>query len=273
MLDAETHRLIAQGRDGLVVFLTGAGISAESGIPTFRGPEGYWTEGSQNFAPMSLATQTAFSVMPDTVWAFYLYRRAVCLAATPNDAHRALVRAEHALGERFLIVTQNVDGLHFRVGHDPSRVYAIHGDILRMRCARGCHAATYAIPDAIGTAFAKGHVLTDRERARLVCPSCGGRARPHVLWFDESYDEPRFRYDSTMRAASRCTLLVVIGTTGATTLPIRVGQTAHARRVPMIVVNPEPNPFSEMALDGVGAYVEGRAGEVVPHIVDALCLP
>lgn len=271
MLDERVRTLLERGRTGLVVFLTGAGISAESGIPTFRGPEGYWTEGSRNFAPMSLATQSAFASMPDTVWSFYLYRRAVCLAARPNVAHEALVRAEQSLGDRFLLITQNVDGLHFRVGHDPARIYAIHGDILRMRCARGCEAATYPIPHALGTSFARGHVLTDAERALLVCPRCGGRARPHVLWFDETYDEPRFRYESSLRAATRATLLVVIGTTGATTLPIRIGQIAHAQGTPIVVIDPEPNPFSEMARRGVGAYLEGSAGALVPAVVDALC--
>jgi NAD-dependent deacetylase len=269
-LDDAARTLIDEGRHGLVLFLTGAGISAESGIPTFRGPEGYWTEGSRNFEPMSLATQSAFRAMPDTVWAFYLYRRAVCLGAYPNVAHEALVRAERALEERFLVVTQNVDGLHYRVGHDPNRIFAIHGDILRMRCARECTGSTYAIPEAIGVDFAKGHVLTDAERALLVCPACGGGARPHVLWFDETYDEPRFRYESTMRAASRCSLLVVIGTTGATTLPIRVGQAALARRTPIIVINPDPNPFSDMARAGKGAYLSGRASELLPAVVDAV---
>lgn len=271
MLDARARSFLDEARDGHVLFLTGAGISAESGIPTFRGPEGYWTCGSASYEPMSLATQAAFRSKPDTVWAFYLYRRSVCLAAKPNVAHTSLVAVERALEGRFQLVTQNVDGLHYRVGHDPARIYAIHGDILRMRCARECTGDTYPIPDALGTDFAKGHVLSASERALLVCPACGGRSRPHVLWFDETYDEPRFRYESTMRAAMRCAVLVVVGTTGATTLPIRVGQAAASRGVPLIVINPEPNPFSEMAECGRGAYLEGRASELVPAVADALC--
>ena len=90
---------------GPIVFLTGAGISAESGIPTFRGPEGYWRIGSKNYQPESLATRAAFEQMPEEIWAWYLYRRAVCRAARPNAAHLALVAIEKVLGERFLLVT------------------------------------------------------------------------------------------------------------------------------------------------------------------------
>ena len=118
--------------------LTGAGISAESGIPTFRGPEGYWRVGSRNYRPMELATREAFERMPEEVWRWYLYRRAVCRAAAPNPAHRALVDAERRLGDRFLLVTQNVDGLHRRAGSDPARTFEIHGNIDLWRCADDC---------------------------------------------------------------------------------------------------------------------------------------
>ncbi|HVV49677.1 MAG TPA: Sir2 family NAD-dependent protein deacetylase, partial [Polyangia bacterium] len=101
---------------GPIVFLTGAGISAESGIPTFRGAEGYWRVGSRNYQPTEMAAAAAFARMPEEVWRWYLYRRGVCRAAAPNDAHRALVALERRLGARFLLVTQNVDGLHLRAG-------------------------------------------------------------------------------------------------------------------------------------------------------------
>ena len=116
----------ARAGSGPLVFLTGAGISAESGIPTFRGPEGYWTVGSREYRPEELATYEAFTRMPDEVWAWYLYRRGVCRAARPNPAHLALVELERALGDRFLLVTQNVDGLHLRAGHSAERVLQIH---------------------------------------------------------------------------------------------------------------------------------------------------
>src|SRR5688572_10403206 len=122
---------------GRVVVLTGAGISAESGIPTFRGPEGYWRIGSVNWRPEQLATFAAFTAMPQAQWAWYLYRRGVCLAARPNAAHRALVDLERALGERFRLVTQNVDGLHLRAGSSTTRTLQIHGNLHFARCARG----------------------------------------------------------------------------------------------------------------------------------------
>ncbi|HTL34091.1 MAG TPA: Sir2 family NAD-dependent protein deacetylase, partial [Kofleriaceae bacterium] len=108
-------------RDGHVLVLTGAGVSAESGIPTFRGKEGYWTVGAREYHPQELATHDAFERMPWEVWAWYLYRRGVCRAAEPNAAHQAIVRWDAALGARFGLITQNVDGLHRRAGSPAER--------------------------------------------------------------------------------------------------------------------------------------------------------
>src|SRR5690349_8293022 len=188
---------------GHAVVLTGAGISAESGIPTFRGREGYWTVGSREYHPQELATQAAFRAMPWDVWAWYLYRRGVCRAAAPNAAHAALVRLEDALGPRFALVTQNVDGLHRRAGS--RRVFAIHGDIDHMRCAAECVPTPWPIPDDV-PALARGEAVPEPVRAALACPRCGGPARPHVLWFDESYDEPRFFLDTARRLAAGAAL-------------------------------------------------------------------
>jgi NAD-dependent deacetylase len=135
-LSQDLAREIAASR-GLIVFLTGAGISAESGVPTFRGPEGYWRVGSRHYQPTELATAAAFAQIPEEVWRWYLYRRAVCRVAEPNAAHLALVEAERRLGERFLLVTQNVDGLHGRAGSSAARTYQIHGNIDFCRCAAG----------------------------------------------------------------------------------------------------------------------------------------
>ena len=142
-LPADLLRRIRES-EGPLVFLTGAGISAESGIPTFRGPEGFWRVGSRNYHPQEMATARAFSSMPDEVWRWYLHRRGVCRAAAPNAAHQALVQLDERLGERFRLVTQNVDGLHLRAGGDPARIYQIHGNIdlaaacegARRSCAR-----------------------------------------------------------------------------------------------------------------------------------------
>src|SRR5580765_1561727 len=136
----------ALDRPGGVVALTGAGISAESGIPTFRGKEGYWTVGSREYHAQELATQAAFREMPWEVWAWYLYRRTVCRAAAPNAAHHALVELDARLPDRFALITQNVDGLHRRAGSPDARTFPIHGDIDLMRCARDCVVDRWPIP-------------------------------------------------------------------------------------------------------------------------------
>jgi len=257
--------------DGLVLWLTGAGISAESGIPTFRGKEGYWRVGSRNYQPQQMATQAAFGQMPDEVWAWYLYRRGVCRLAEPNPAHRALATAEERSGERFLLVTQNVDGLHLRAGNTLDRTYQIHGNIDFMRCVRECLDAPVPVPDAIDVFWERGRPLTGPERDALRCPSCGSPARPHVLWFDESYDEENFRFQSSLEGAERASLVIVVGTTGATSLPMHIGNLAAAQDTPMLVINPEPNPFSELVeRTGKGVFLEGTAGHWVPQITDLL---
>jgi len=255
--------------DGSVVVLTGAGISAESGIPTFRGPEGYWQVGSRHYRPMELATNAAFSRMPDDVWGWYLYRRAVCRAAAPNGAHAALVELELGLGDRFLLVTQNVDGLHLRAGSTPARTYQIHGNIDFMRCARDCVGDLWPIPEALG-AWEKGQALGTVEKALLVCPRCGASSRPHVLWFDEYYDEERFRFQSSLRAVDRAAVLVVVGTSGATNLPTEMCHRAAERGAKLLVVDTEPTPFSALAERAAGAFLRGRATELVPVLCERL---
>lgn len=254
-------------RPGPIVFLTGAGISAESGIPTFRGPEGFWRVGSVNYRPEELATREAFERMPEELWAWYLWRRDVCRGAQPNAAHRALVQAERHLGDRFRLVTQNVDGLHLRAGNSLERTWQIHGNIDFMRCGADCCLDVWPLPDGLGD-WSKERRLSDHERALLRCPRCGARARPHVLWFDESYDEPRYRWDSSLDAAETASLLVVVGTSGATNLPMRMALTAAERDIPLVVVNADPSPFSTLARQsGHGAFLQGRAGEHVPALV------
>jgi NAD-dependent deacetylase len=269
MLAPPVRRLL--DTPGLILWLTGAGISAESGIPTFRGKEGYWRVGSRNYQPEEMATWASFQEMPEEVWAWYLYRRGVCRGAEPNAAHRALAAAERRGGERFLLVTQNVDGLHLRAGNTLDRTYQIHGNIDFMRCSRECLPAPVPMPEGVDVAWDKGRPITERELQALKCPSCGALARPHVLWFDESYDEANFRFESAIDAAQSASLLLVVGTTGATSLPMHIGTIAAQRGIPMIVINPEPNPFSALVQRTAhGTFLSGTAGQWVPEIVDAL---
>lgn len=272
MLPSAVEAIVARyADDGLVVVLTGAGVSAESGIPTFRGQEGYWTVGSRVYQPQELATLEAFEAMPDEVWAWYLYRRGVCRAAAPNAGHHALVALEQALGERMRLVTQNVDGLHRRAGSSEARLYEIHGRIDRMRCARECTPARDPIPAEVDVAWARGRALGALERGLLKCPRCGSPSRPHVLWFDESYDEERYFFLSASRAAAEAGLLVVVGTSGATTLPHRMVETVARAGRGLLVLNADPSPFSDRAEAlPSGAYWPTTSAAALPELVRAI---
>ncbi|UCE04292.1 MAG: RNA polymerase subunit sigma [Candidatus Latescibacterota bacterium] len=258
--------ILERARGARVVVLTGAGISAESGIPTFRGPEGLWTIGSREYQPQEIATWGFFERQPDAVWSWYLYRRSICQQAQPNAGHRALVDLETLLQDRFRLVTQNVDGLHLRAGNSAERTYSIHGNLDFARCAAEC--VNELVPMPLHGAWARGCTLGPREREALHCRHCGSWLRPHVLWFDETYDEPRYRYESSIGAVSDAALLIVVGTSGATTLPMQMGMIAANRGVAIIDVNPETNPFSRLA-QAAGVHVAGPAARVLPELVRA----
>ncbi len=136
--ESRLDRLSSILDSGNLVVLSGAGISAESGIPTFRGKDGYWVVGYREYQPQEMATRAMFGRDPEAVWAWYLYRRGLCRGAAPNRGHRALVDLERLLGDRFRLVTQNVDGLHIRAGNSPARTYQIHGSIDHARCGVAC---------------------------------------------------------------------------------------------------------------------------------------
>ena len=253
-------------RSGRVLVLTGAGISAESGIPTFRGSDGYWVVGSRNYMPQEMATREMFEQAPEEVWRWYLYRFGICGDARPNAGHEAITSLERALGDRFTLVTQNIDGLHRRAG--TQRVYCIHGDAAWVRCAAECGLGVVDLPPLVPRG---SEPLTSREREALTCRRCGGWLRPHVLWFDEYYDEEHYRMDSALRAAALADLLLVVGTSGATNLPMQIGQLAYRRGAALVDVNPEPNPFAELAERSAdGFFARGSACARLPAIVDAL---
>ena len=265
-------KLSSLHRVGNLVVLTGAGISAESGIPTFRGKEGYWVLGSREYQPQEMATRAMFTRDPPAVWAWYLYRRGLCRRAAPNAGHRALVDLEYLLGDRFRLVTQNVDGLHIRAGNSPVRTYQIHGSIDRARCADACSDEIWPLPEKLGLDKERGQALTADEEALLRCPRCSGWARPHVLWFDEYYDEQYYRFDSSIRAAASADVLLVLGTSGATNLPLQMGQCAMSTGALIVDINLEENPFSRLALANGGKFLRGKCGDVLPTVVDRIRL-
>lgn len=264
----QVEQRVSEARGGRVVFLTGAGISAPSGIPTFRGPEGYWTVGSRVYRPMELATMAAFREQPREVWRWYLHRKGVCNRAEPNAAHTALAELEAVLGSRFALITQNVDGLHLRAGNTLRRTFQIHGNTDYMRPLEG-PPGTFPIPSGLPT-IERDTPLDDATWARLVTPD-GRRARPHVLWFDEYYDEAHFKAESALAAAAAADLLVVVGTAGATNLPHQCVGEAVRRGAGLVDINLGANPFGELAARlPTGVSLREPAEEAVPRLVSLL---
>lgn len=271
MLPSELKTVLAKIAvgEGLITALTGAGISAESGIPTFRGKEGYWTIGSTEYHPQAMATFAMFREQPMEVWRWYLYRRGVCHRAEPNAGHLALAALEAMFDDRFLLITQNVDGLHLRAGNSLRRTYQIHGNIDFMRCADACTDEIFPLPAGFWLKT-KDDPLPQNVESVLRCPRCGGITRPHVLWFDEYYDETNYRFNSSLRAADRTALLLVVGSSGATNLPLQVAGLVGGHSGVIVDVNVQPNPFSEYAEDTGGFSLQSSASSVLPEIVSAL---
>ncbi len=238
-----------------ITFLTGAGISAESNIPTFRGPEGYWKVGSKNYHPQEMATYQMFRKKPEEVWVWYLYRMGICKRAFPNPGHMALVEFEKMFGDRFTLITQNVDNLHIRAGNSPRRTMQIHGNIFFMRCTTECKKRIYPLPEDI-EGKQKGDHLTEKDRRLLKCPDCSGPVRPHVLWFDESYDEMYYRLYSSLKAAGETDLLLVTGTSGATNLPNQIVAEVFRNKKPILDINIEQSPFSVPAVKSGGLFIQ-----------------
>ena len=253
-----------------ITLLTGAGISAESGIPTFRGPEGYWTVGSREYHPQEMATYRTFQTQPYEVWRWYLYRMGICAAAEPNPGHVAVEAMERSLPGRFTLITQNVDNLHLRAGNSPENTYQIHGNIFYTRCQADCGYGVQPLSEGL-TGKDRGDELSSEEKGLLVCPRCGSTLRPHVLWFDESYDELHYRFQSSLEAAARTDLLITVGTSGATNLPNQVAWLVYQNGGTILDINIEQNPFSEIAESSPGgAFIQGASAKILPEIAEIL---
>jgi NAD-dependent deacetylase len=267
LIEALARRLKSVDR---LTVMSGAGISAESGIPTFRGPEGYWTVGSQVYHPQEMATREMFDRQPREVWRWYLYRMGVCRRAAPNAGHRAVADLERLLGDRFTLITQNVDGLHLRAGSSPRRTLQIHGNVFFMRCADECSQTVYPLPAEV-PAKTPDESLTDAEAAMFCCPRCGGLTRPHVLWFDETYNEVHYRFQSALEAAAASGVLIIVGTSGTTNLPNQVARLAKSRGALVVDVNIEANVFTRLALaDDSGFFIQQPGASALPALVQSL---
>ncbi|MDD2465458.1 MAG: RNA polymerase subunit sigma [Desulfobulbus sp.] len=256
--------------DGKITVLTGAGISAESGIPTFRGPEGYWTIGSKVYQPQEMATFHMFCQMPDEVWKWYLYRMGVCGAADPNPGHLALVALEKYYGDRFTLITQNVDGLHLRAGNSLARTYQIHGNVFFMRCSLECSEAIYPLPESVRPK-SKEEKLTEADHKSLRCPLCGARTRPHILLFDESYNEHHYHFYSSLATARQTALLLIVGTAGATNLPNQVAREVYRNDGIIVDINIEPNTFSQLAQGTPhGFFIQESSATALPTLLEIM---
>jgi NAD-dependent deacetylase len=238
-----------------VLVLTGAGVSAESGIPTFRGKDGYW----RNLDPAKLATPEAFARDSKLVWEWYRERRQRIRNAQPNAAHGVIAKlAQHA--DEFLLVTQNVDDLHARAGFPKEKMVQIHGDIFVTKCSR----CEFAYPGRGGSP--EPPVASENDVDLPRCPACAALMRPGVVWFGEQlpWNELQ-RVENYLRRRS-CDLVIVAGTTATFGYIIDWALRARAPNGELIEVNPEETPLSRFATQ----LVREAAAIALPRIVDEI---
>ncbi len=224
-----------------VCVLTGAGISAESGVPTFRdAQEGLWAK----YDPLQLATPEAFEEDPSLVWQWYRWRRQLVAEAEPNPGHRALARMAE-LVPRFTLVTQNVDGLHQRAGS--TGVIEFHGNLFEDRC------------------FVEGCVIEDAGAADIpVCPRCGANLRPGVVWFGEAIPEDAL--NRSFAAAGDCDVFLSIGTSSLVYPAAGLGDIAQESGAVVAEINPQPTPRGQV----YDFSITANAGAALPKLVESL---
>lgn len=251
-----------------IVFLTGAGLSAESGLPTFRGGDGYWTEGSVNYTPQEVVTLAFWEHQPWIVWKWCQHLIQAVMKGRPNPGHDAITRIDRVLGDRCRVITQNVDGYHQAAGTDPAHVLQIHGDALQSRCGEDCQYPPVLLP-LPASVLAPEIDLTNTD---MRCTNCGGLLRPHALFFDETYNDELYNLRASLNAARRADLLVIVGTAGATTLPQEIVETVWDKGGIILDINPERDPFAEKAEER-GLYLPYTAGEVLPVLASLLVSP
>jgi NAD-dependent deacetylase len=224
-----------------VVALTGAGISAESGVPTFRGNEGLW----KKFKPEELANFDAFIRNPDLVWEWYAYRKKLIADVRPNPGHYALAEMEKLFRE-FVLITQNIDNLHRRAGS--TRVYELHGNIERNYCI-GC-----------GRRYRNNELASTASAPR--CVDCDGLIRPDVVWFGELL--PADQWELADQASRNAEVFFSIGTSAivypAASLPLA----AKENGAYLVEINAEVTPLSDTANESL----IGRAAEILPRLVE-----
>lgn len=226
-----------------VVILTGAGVSQESGLRTFRDAQtGLWAR----YKPEDLASPEAFARDPKLVWDWYAWRREAIKGVRPNPGHYALVEMEKRISE-FTLITQNVDGLHRFAGS--KNVLELHGNILKVRCSK-CGMFT--------------EEWGDDAEAVPVCEACGGLLRPDVVWFGEAL--PREQLESAVLAARSCQVFISIGTSGVVQPAASLAHAARNNGSVVVEINAEPTPLTPK----VDFAFHGRSGEILPALVKAV---
>jgi NAD-dependent deacetylase len=248
----------------LISIMTGAGISAASGIPTFRSGDGFWVVGSKNYTPQEIATLEMFRKNPVAVWEWYIYRKTQIMNAKPNEGHFALVRLEKKFANRFYIITQNIDGLHQKAGNSVAKILPIHGTFDSMRCAELCSSELFPFPNIKLT---RNENILENEIKLLKCPNCGEFARPNILWFDEFYNELFYKLDTALSVIENSGLLIIAGTSGSTNLPTTIAHNAIKKGILVIDINIEENYFSKI-LDNYenGFSIKGESSLVLNEI-------
>jgi len=240
-----------------IFVITGAGISAESGIPTFRGKDGYW----RNLDPAKLATPEAFARDPRLVWEWYRERRQRIRDAKPNAAHAAITRLS-MLTDEFLLLTQNVDDLHTRGGLPKEKMVQIHGDIFVTRCSRCDFSQTepaYGYSLLFMSASSENATIQKLDRFKrsssdemehrelLLCPECNTLMRPGVVWFGEQLDPRKIDIVEEFLAQGACDLVLVIGTTALFGYIADWAVRARGENGELVEVNPDETPLSSFA--------------------------
>ncbi len=225
-----------------VCCLTGAGVSAESGVPTFRGRGGLW----RGRRAEDLATPQAFQRDPEGVWEFYNDRREKLLGCTPNAGHSAIAALEDVFDD-WTLITQNVDGLHRQAGS--KNIVELHGNIWTTRCTACCQEFDH---------------FRDKLGSRPTCDDCGGLLRPGVVWFGEML--PPDALSAAQNAASRCQAILVVGTSSVVEPAASMAGWARAHGALVVEINLERTPLSKEA----DVCLVGKAGEILPRLVSAL---
>jgi NAD-dependent deacetylase len=226
-----------------IVAFTGAGVSAESGVPTFRGTDGIWSR----LKPEELASMNAFMKNPGMVWEWYAHRKNIMSGISPNPGHLALVRMEN-LAPSFAVITQNIDNLHRRAGS--RRIYELHGNIERNYCMQ------------CGKAYGSDFAVADSGLP--LCHGCGGLVRPDVVWFGEML--PEDEWNASVRAAEGADLFMSIGTSAAVYPAASLPLIARRSGAYLLEINPEPTPLTAQADE----FLQGPSGVLLPLLAEAM---